>query len=283
MKKWIVIVLGVMTIAELVLSADIQSNDESQKHRVIMKSNAVQFINNKGATEKEISLEPESKVVLKKERAGKIEKDVKVKQLINKNAKTSKNCEYIAVIENAMDRSYIDEQNKEREIYEGGEETSNISLYDQQGNLLYEQQLPEGQGAGGDILISDNGNVTALMTWNTAIEDRNEPKHLIHVFDRNGKEILRIPSIEDMDKYKKMNILEMQRLSPNGKYLAINTRLGHNHNYFTRFYNLENKRYWDSSKNYYVYEISDDGLAVVGSKKFPGKESPIDLRKYIGE
>jgi hypothetical protein len=46
---------------------------------------------------------------------------------------------------------------------------------------------------------------------------------------------------------------------------------------------LKNCTFWDASKDYYIYEIGNDGKATVGSKNIPGKEKPIDLKKFIGD
>jgi hypothetical protein len=241
----------------------------------------IQFLDNEGKVSKKISLESETAYETKTKQIGQTKKTYKVRNLISKMAGISKNGKFVLLSINTGERAVIGDNGQEEPIYDGYE-TGKIKLYDVTGKVLWEKTLPEGRGASSERAISDNGEIVAVWTWDSTGEGK-EQYDIIIVYDKKGNEVLRVPSKEDRrDAHIQGDII----LSPNGRYMAINIRYVYEPGIvtFTRFYNLENKKYWNSGTEYGVKKISDEGIAkarIGFSADSPLKE--FDIRGYLGE
>jgi hypothetical protein len=271
-KRHICIVFIVLAIYSMG-SISAEEGTTSKDAKALIKGNEVQFVDKEGKTTGKISLESETKFITKQNRISGNNQTQKIKQIIYKHAIASKNGKNIAVIESATDIDFVDNEQKEHSFYGEGETTGKVILYDAQGKMLFEKQVPKGRGIYSGEVISENGEVIAVNTFDT-IRETNEPRDIIFVFNQYGKVILTIPSNEENSKY---TVRGIEKTSQNGKYLAVTLSTG------TRFYNLANGKFWDTPKDYYIYEIKDNGKAIVGSKNIPGKEDPIYLENYIGD
>jgi hypothetical protein len=268
-------------------SISAEEGTTSKDAKALIKGKEVQFVDKEGKTTGKISLESDTNIITRKQIIGGVEKNQKYKQIVYKHAIASENGKYIAIIEDAGDRAFIDEEQKEHLLYEG-ETTGKVKLYDAQGKMLFEKQLPKGRGTSGKEVVAENGEAFAVNTFDT-IRETNEPRNIVFVFDKNGQVILTIPSKEDGKKY---NVYELEKISANGKYLAVSLSSG------TRFYNLKNGKFWDALREYNVKEIRNDGIieayyrnpAIKETDSYEKrvkegilKENPIDLNKYIGD
>ena len=260
-------------------------------HKAVKEKDKVKILDTEGEVIKELSLRPETKIEeIEISQGPKVApKRLKVKKEITKNAVISKNGRYIGIGSNEYDIAVIDEKGKEESLYGEGRGTGEFALLDIEGKVLWEKRFPEGR-IGSFIspepLISDDGEVVVIKTRDTTGVS-STPKgvyvrDIIYVYDKNGKEILSLSKRDD----KNLSIGSPEKVSPNGRYLAISITKLEKPPYETimRFYHLKKNNFWDSSQRYVIYEISNSGVAKVDNPWNPeDKTKTIDLKEYLGE
>ncbi|MEW6482847.1 MAG: hypothetical protein AB1397_07655 [bacterium] len=252
---------------------------------------SIKFLDKKGDVFKTIPLEEVKIVEITKKAPLEKQKPYKIKYLTLKYPAINKNAKLIGLGINEKYGPKINEEGKE-EFYEGcGEqiEKGKVLILDSNGNVLWEKEFPKGRGAE-PPLISDNGEIIVVETGYMdipmelfSLPELDTTEDRLYIYDKNGNEILRIPSGKEKE-YLRLDSMPM--LSQNGRYLSVkieNKLKKYPDNCSTFFYDLKRKTYWDAEKEYWVYEISNDGIVEV--KEF-GKGKPIvkvDLKKYLGE
>lgn len=270
-KAHMVLLLGNIMFCSSFLLIESQAVSLPNEEKVFIIDKEVQFIDKEGKLTSKISLHSETNTVIKKNRIGKKETTSKYKQVVYKHAKISKNSKYLVIIENTGDKAFIDEEKKEH-LLNDGETTGKITLYDMQGKLLFEKQLPKGRETVDEEFLAENGDIFAVNTFDTTSKT-DEPKAMIFVYDKNGQEVLTIPTKADGGKFA---ISKIDKISDNGKYLIVRLSSG------TRFYNLKNLAFWDSKKRYLIWNITNEGIVKVRDAET--KETlTIDLKKFIGD
>lgn len=264
-----------------IVEDEVEQVDEKTKIKSKLSGpTEIQFLDETGKVKKKISLnseiiyEPTEKDILK----GVTKKGemLKIKKLKIKSSKMSKNSKFIVITYETGERGIKHEDGSEELFSDGETEEATVELYDVKGTLLWKKELPKGRAASGDFMVSDNGETVVVKTWDSLYRLEEEAKNVIIIFDSEGREILRIPSKEEYAKNNEFEAHSIDNISSNGLYIAIYV----NNN--TRFYNLKNKKYWDSPKLYTIYSITDDGIAR-GSIGGYSTSKSIDLKQYIGD
>jgi hypothetical protein len=252
----------------------------------------LKFIDEKGKVIKEISLLEETKI----EEVGNNERYKnlgikKIKKRISKNAVVSKNKKFAVIVSNESENGAIYEDGREELFYEPAVVAGEITVFDREGRILLKKRMPH-RWIGLKPLISDDGGVIVIYTESD--EPLPEGRDMIYVFNRNGDEILSFPTEEEYNSgYDADDQPEPRQMSPNGRYLAIEVDKDIPDKrppiiHLIRFYDLHRKTFYEFEKEYYVYNITNDGIAKVSECNAEGSivGSPIieiDLKKYLGE
>lgn len=264
-----------------IVEDEIEHIDEKTKIKSKLSgSTEIQFLDETGKVKKKISLnseiiyEPTEKDILKG--VTKKGETLNIKKLKTKSSRMSKNSKFIVITYETGERGIKHEDGSEELFSDGETEEATVELYDVKGTLLWKKELPKGRAASGDFIVSDNGETVLVNTWDSLYRLEEEPKDVIIVYDKSGTEMLRIPSKEEYAANHKIRVLGNDTVSPNGQYVAVELRKN------TRFYNLKNKKFWDSPNKYAIYSITDDGFAK-GATSGYSKGEYIDLKQYIGD
>jgi hypothetical protein len=188
---------------------------------------------------------------------------------------TSGNGQYIAVCENEVeDAFYINGQWVE-EKYDMVA-TSKLILMDNNKTKLWEYQFDDGFVCGVKA-ISDNGEVVLCDVGNTKWCPGDKDEHYV-LLNKQGNICLSFPSKEvPLCPISFFSVI----LSPNGKYLVF--MIYEKERNFTCFINTTNKKYWNMGKYVRVYEISSDGIAILGKQTREELRPKLDLKQYIGD
>lgn len=140
----------------------------------------------------------------------------------------------------------------------------------------------EGVEPSSEPFVSDGGDTLAIIVSDKRAEVTNTADSLdgvLLVFDKAGTQLLQVPSKEEMEKKEGIfTVHTVEKISPNGKYLAVSGS-----HMAIRFYNLTNLKFWDVSKDYKVNEITDAGVAEVSYKRPNDELEYVDLTKHIGD
>ncbi len=256
-----------------------QQEGVESKNTLIEEGEKIKIINHDGKVIKEIPLHSEEIIVIN-------DKDLpyqsdgrkrKIKKQIIKKVVLSPNKRYIGIVRNEHDISVIltDDYGKEEEIsFEGeGKGQGRLTVYDLDDRVVFDKEMPEGRiiYLSPEPLISDDGKIKVVETMDTLGEayydERNDDKKyimdIIYVYSDKGMELFRIPNKEELEIVQGA---ELECLSSSGRYLAVTIRgviSGKPMEYVTRFYDIEKRTFWDSTKEYLVWNIKDDGVAKV--------------------
>ena len=255
-------------------------------HKAVKEKDKVKILDTEGEVIKELSLRPETKIEeIEISQGPKVApKRLKVKKEITKNAVISKNGRYIGIVSNEIDIAVIDEKGEEKSLYGEGEGTGEFALLDIEGKVLWEKRFSEGRGISPELLISDNGDYMTMLTGSSRVG--TEGIEIVFVFNKFGEEIFAFPTEEDYKSGYRVGDSQLSRISPNGRYLAIEVRKSKEPPFpwkcITRFYDLKDNTFWDSSQKYVIFEISNEGIAKVDNPwNQEDKTKEIDIRKYL--
>ena len=192
----------------------------------------IKFIDEKGKVIKEIWIG--KKVIY-------IGKEKKRKKIIIVEGNVSKDGKYAVI---------IGEQSVERELpnYEI------LSFLDNRGNILWKKKFPCSDHSGiSKPLLSENGKTIVI-----AESDSYEPMR-IYVYNNKGNRILEFPKSDE-----KYIFIDGYKLSPNGRYLGINTAQKSPRKSTTVFFDLETGKFWDSHERCFIKNITNRGKVKVG-------------------
>jgi hypothetical protein len=213
----------------------------------------VKFVDEKGKVLKEISLAREkTKVKIKDDRKKREWDGERVAMNVPVISPTGK---FVVLDTSLIDTPAPTSEYLQVYEYAGEIVTGGITLYNITGDVLFEKTYPRGTGVTGarpELTVSDTGIVAVI----TGAQDVPEGENILHAYNSNGLEILTYPKKEGEHVYP----LEIQKISPNGKYLAVKTGFFPEASDTTVFFDLEKNVSWRADRKYIVKEITDDGI-----------------------